>query len=418
MKKYFSTLTNIAGIFALFLTACGGGAPASEETTPLPQTSAPAETEAPTVRSGNGSAEVQLVITNQTSETLEIMWVNFEGVEEPFLSLSPSQVETITSYSTHVWRVYDGAGNLIGEFTLTEDAEQYYAILADKTLASVPPPTPDLIAPLGERSLTDRPDNNPGMYQVHFLYVLPADGTDYQRDLDGKINVTVDAVNEWFAAQTGGSRFRFDTYQGELDITFVQLNMTSQQVIDASVSQYGGKYWIRDVLESELLEMNLFQPGKIYVSLFEISNHPSTCADAAHPDDLMGRMAGLYPSAILDGGYNCADEAFGEGLTYTDMGVIHEIVHTLGFAASCGANPTSAENFSHTGDDNSDLMWAPDANSTLYWDTDRMKLDPGNDDYYNHDIPNCPDLADSAFLDPLPANPQAPPGWPADWKLP
>ncbi|KAA0274298.1 MAG: hypothetical protein EDM79_08595, partial [Chloroflexi bacterium] len=355
---------------------------------------------------------------NQTAETLDVIWVDFDGGEESFTQLPPSGSETIGSYSTHVWRVYDGTGNLIGEFTLTEDAEQYFAISADKTLASLPPPTPAPVAPLGERSYADRPDDAPGMYQVHFLYVLPADGTDYQRDLDGKINVTVDTVNEWFAGQSGGSKFRFDTYQGELDITFVQIGMTSQQVIDASVSQYGGKYWIRDILEAELVKTRLFQPGKIYVSMFEITSHPGTCADAAHPDDLMGRMAGLYTSAILDDGYDCASESFGAGNSYTDMGVIHEIVHTLGFAASCGANPTSAENFSHTGDDNADLMWAPDAGSTLYWDSDNMTLDPGNDDYYDHDIPNCPDLADSAFLEPLPADPQTPPGWPSEWKLP
>lgn len=406
-------------IFVFLLSACGrGGAPVTDESAPPTHAPAPAETEAPAVRSGNGTAEVQLTLANQTAETLDVMWVDFDGGEESFTQLPPSGSETIGSYSTHVWRVYDGTGNMIGEFTLTEDAEQYFSVSADKTLASLPPPTPAPVAPLGERSYADRPDDAPGMYQVHFLYVLPADGTDYQRDLDGKINVTVDTVNEWFAGQSGGSKFRFDTYQGALDITFVQIGMTSRQVIDASVSQYGGKYWIRDILEAELVKTRLFQPGKIYVSMFEITSHPGTCADAAHPDDLMGRMAGLYTSAILDDGYDCASESFGAGNSYTDMGVIHEIVHTLGFAASCGANPTSAENFSHTGDDNADLMWAPDAGSTLYWDSDNMTLDPGNDDYYDHDIPNCPDLADSAFLEPLPADPQTPPGWPSEWKLP
>jgi len=420
MKNFNLKLAGILCVLSLLLTACGGGAtPTVEENVPPVETSAPTDIEAqPFVRSGDGSVEVQLTLTNQTGETLDVVWVNFEGGEESFIQLPPSGSDTITSYSTHVWRVYDGVKNLIGEITLAEDEAQYFVISVDKTLASLPPPTSAPVAPLGERSYTDRPDDTPGMYQVHFLYVLPADGTDYQRDQDGKINITVDTVNEWFAGQTGGSTIRFDTYQGELDITFVQLDMKGQQVIDASVAQYGGEYWIRDVLEVELLKMGLFQPGKIYVSMFEISNHPSTCADAAHPPDLMGRMAGLYPSAVLDDGYNCASEALGSGASYADMGVIHEIVHLLGFASSCGSHPTSAENLSHTGDDNADLMWAPDATSTLGWDTDRMVLDPGNDDYYNHSIPNCPDLADSAFLDPLPADPQAPPGWPAEWRLP
>jgi hypothetical protein len=40
------------------------------------------------------------------------------------------------------------------------------------------------------------------------------------------------------------------------------------------------------------------------------------------------------------------------------------------------------------------------------------RLDVDRDDYFEHDIPDCPDLADSAFLEPLPAAPAAPIGWP------
>jgi hypothetical protein len=47
-----------------------------------------------------------------------------------------------------------------------------------------------------------------------------------------------------------------------------------------------------------------------------------------------------------------------------------------------------------------------------------MLLDPGNDDYFQHSIPNCLDLANSAFLDPLPQNPETPSRWPDAWRLP
>lgn len=40
-----------------------------------------------------------------------------------------------------------------------------------------------------------------------------------------------------------------------------------------------------------------------------------------------------------------------------------------------------------------------------------QKLDIGGDDYFDHPRPGCLDLADSAFLDPLPADPAPPPGW-------
>jgi len=289
------------------------------------------------------------------------------------------------------------------------------------TLLSTPPlaPTPTNIpAALGERSYKDRPDDVPGLYQVHLFYVLPADATDQNRDLDGKINKTIEAVNAWFFEQSGGSKIRFDTYQGQLDITFVQMDMTNAQFHEASVATYGGPYWVRDILEENLAKKNLFQPGKIYVAMFEIDRQPIACADAAHPPDLMGRMAGLYPSVVVEAGWNCANYKLGTGTSSADMDVIHEIVHLLGFAAPCGKNPTSLANMSHTGDFNNDLMWAPGANSTEDWDTDHMQLDPGNDDYFKHGIPDCADLANSAFLDPLPANPETPPDWPVEWKLP
>jgi hypothetical protein len=323
------------------------------------------------------------------------------------------------------------AGSAVTAVPVVEPSEAAPVLATDTsapptdTATPLPAPTETAIptdenapAPLGERSFEDRPDDQPGLYQVHLLYVVPAESKDQERDLNGRINTSVEAVNLWFSEQTGGSSLRFDTYQGQLDITFVTVDMTSDEVYDASVAQYGGAYWIRDILEAKLSDMTLFQPGKIYLALFEIDRHPSTCADSAHPPDLMGRMAGLYPSAVVEAGWNCADQPFGAGLTYTDMGLIHETVHLLGFASSCGFNPTSAGNISHTGDDNRDLMWAPDDADTRYWDTDHMLLDPGNDDYFNHTIPNCPDLADSAFLEPLPADPQTPTGWPDAWKLP
>lgn len=281
-----------------------------------------------------------------------------------------------------------------------------------------------LIVPLGERSTLDRPDDFPGMYQVHLLYVLPSDATDRKRDSDGKINTSIDAANKWFHEQSGGSKIRFDTYLGELDITFVQMDMTSAEIYQASVENYGGAEWIRDILEQQLSDKNIFQAGKIYLGLFEIDKHPRTCDDAAHPPDLMGRLVGVYPSAVVELGWKCTDSNaggnFGAGHTYADLALIHEIAHVLGFASSCGKNPASSDNKSHTGDFKDDLMWAPGPQSTAtdYWDTDHMKLDPGNDDYFKHNIPNCPDLANSAFLDPLPATPEPPPMWPESWKLP
>jgi len=40
-------------------------------------------------------------------------------------------------------------------------------------------------------------------------------------------------------------------------------------------------------------------------------------------------------------------------------------------------------------------------------------IDAGHDDYYGHGIAGCPDLGASAFLHPMPADPELPPDWPA-----
>ena len=293
-------------------------------------------------------------------------------------------------------------------------------IVAGLLVACQGSPPAAIATPIGERAYADRPDDFPDKYQVHLLYILPADAKDQQLDLNGTVNKSIEAINNWFYEQSGDAKVRFDTYQGQLDITFVQMEMTSAEFYEAAIAKYGGPDFIRDILEEELLKANIFRPGKIYVAWFEIDKHPNTCADAAHPPDLMGRLAGLYPSAVVEAGWDCADEPFGVGYAPVDMGLIHEIVHLLGFASACGLNPISAENTAHTGDDNRDLMWAPmdRADVNEFWDAENMLLDPGNDDYFKHNIANCPDLANSVFLDPLPANPETPPGWPAEWKLP
>ena len=114
--------------------------------------------------------------------------------------------------------------------------------------------------------------------------------------------------------------------------------------------------------------MNRFQHGKINIAMFEMARVPAECTDAAHPPDLMGRLAGLYPSAVIEAGGNCADEPFGAEVTTADMGLIYGILHLLGFASSCGKNPTSSANTSHPCDSNNDLMWAPGEKTTDFWD--------------------------------------------------
>src|SRR5688572_4470311 len=60
------------------------------------------------------------------------------------------------------------------------------------TLAETAIPTTSVgVPPANERALEDRPDDFPGTYQVHVLYVLPAGAVDEERDSDGRIQTAV-----------------------------------------------------------------------------------------------------------------------------------------------------------------------------------------------------------------------------------
>ena len=75
------------------------------------------------------------------------------------------------------------------------------------------------------------------------------------------------------------------------------------------------------------------------------------------------------------------DETFGDA----EATILHEMIHALGFPASCSTN----NKFSHVTDNKSDIMHKLFGN---------IYLDFNHDDYYNHGINNCPDLINSKFL--------------------
>ena len=254
------------------------------------------------------------------------------------------------------------------------------------------------------RSGVDRPDGVTGD-QVHVMYVIPSDGTDRHLDTNGAITNSVAAWNGWLTAQTGGSHLRIDTSAGVPDITFVKLDKT-----DAEIAASGDD---RTAIEADLHTLGFNQPGKIYAVYYDGTGN--FCGGGAFPPGLVGNVAAVYlqgsdprvtPPAL------CASNPVGADATnpgYFDYGMVHEVTHTLGFVAACAPH-ISVE--AHVGDSPHDLMYSPKDASGAPW-TFPLVLDFGHDDYYHHNIPGCLDLARSAFLDPLPAGAQAPPGWAA-----
>ena len=79
-----------------------------------------------------------------------------------------------------------------------------------------------------ERTHVDRPDEHEGP-MVKFLYVVPSFATDRERDIDGEIASYVYHANEWLASQNGGFGVRVDTFEGALDVPYVEIETTPEE---------------------------------------------------------------------------------------------------------------------------------------------------------------------------------------------
>ena len=137
---------------------------------------------------------------------------------------------------------------------------------------------------LTSRSTTDRPDDITGP-QVHIVYALPQDGVDAQLDVNGGIAVSLGIAQTWLRSQNGGRGFRFDTFGGEVDITFFRSSRT-----DASLKAFGA--FVRDQLESELRTAGLLATGKVYLVYYG-GGSTFACGGAAWPPALVGQISAL-----------------------------------------------------------------------------------------------------------------------------
>ncbi len=284
------------------------------------------------------------------------------------------------------------------------------ASILKKTPTPVPTSTPTP-APVGQRSIYDRTDDYAGKYQVHVVYALFDGDKDLSRDTDGSIARSVQLANDWFTQQTGGSSLRFDTYQGELDITFVQFDVTAREALE----KYGADYdlnhveynlviedYYMDYLIEQLTEQDFYQKGKYYIFYLE-ENHPNYCGYSLHSN-----FPGVFFLGTRDCGYGrLGVDAYAWN---TEFVMLHEALHGIGFAADCAPH-NKKDNPSHVYDSSIDLMFAyANAGQQVF-------LDVGHDDYFKHSIDGCPDLANSVFLEPLPDNPEVPADWPGDYLL-
>jgi hypothetical protein len=216
------------------------------------------------------------------------------------------------------------------------------------------------------------------------IYAIPSDGTDRSLDTDGTIVSSVNAWNSWLASQTGGlGGLRLDTSGGSLDITFFKDPHT-----DAQIAARGA--FVRDQLESDLHAAGFDSPGKVYVVYYD-GTSTYACGGGAWPPTLPGDVAAMYLHGLPSSPVPCDTNQFAPNGQpgYLDYSMLHEIMHTLGFVASCAPHFFAA---GHVSDSPTDLMYA----GAQPWSP--SVLDYGHDDYFDTGNASCPDLARSPYL--------------------
>jgi hypothetical protein len=243
--------------------------------------------------------------------------------------------------------------------------------------------------------VTDLPDDIAGP-QVHFLYVVPADGADRQLDTNGEIEQTITRIERWFEDQGVGQALRVDTYKGAPDISFVRLPRSDAQ---AAATLYGPQF----VMGDDLFAAGFKDPAKAYAAIY--AGHGSvTCGAAKSPAvPKLGAVYLLGPER----GQPCADpRGYGSGTDRVgmfDIVLLHEIMHAIGFSPPCAPHSSRSEFPDHVSDSSHDLMYGPDPTHTDPWDWAHAVLDVNHDDYYRANVPGCYDLSASPYLAQIPS---------------
>ena len=234
-------------------------------------------------------------------------------------------------------------------------------------------------------------------YSVRAMYVVPKDVADRGRVQNGQIARSIEAIDTWLKAQTGGESFRIDrNAAGDPSVDFFRMTKTDAEVTSAHV-------YVRDKIEEDLLAAGKIDGHKIYAVYYE-GNSDSACGASAWPPELVGHVAAEYLDGNPPNSPACNTNEPGTSATvpqYTDFGMLHEIMHAIGLVSTCAPHHTADR--SHVSDSPTDLMYAGDQP----WYPSR--LDVGNDDYFGGSTHRtCFDLQDSAFFG---HGTHPPPGW-------
>ncbi len=258
------------------------------------------------------------------------------------------------------------------------------------------------------RSFKDKLDLYAGN-QFHPIYLLPCERDDREYDINNKIESSLVAINYWLKEQTLNQKIKFDrNIDGEIDITFLRVNKTMDWFGDLhnkdktkNITEVSNK--IEKLINDNSNLFNNFSSKKFIIFFEGWEKRKYIDYDICGKSRFDGNIAIYYTYSrfkkyigddlILSNNeriFSCTnkdhlndinDKTFGDA----EATILHEMIHSLGYPASCAKNNKSF----HISDNKNDIM---------HKNSGKIYLDYKNDDYYNHKQKNCPDLKNSKFL--------------------
>ena len=243
------------------------------------------------------------------------------------------------------------------------------------------------------RTSTDLPDDVEGP-QVRVLYVLPANAPDQKWDVNGFLHEAVASANEWLFAN-GGRSVRFDTVGERLDVGFVRLPMSEQELwFRADGSKCSPNEMCPDPrrLMDVLEDLDALSDGKIHVVVWGGQLMPASIRNVGCAGAMADRRA-VFMSPVLrsplTSQLGCLSSAVTDvPASFNSLGLvmIHEIFHVFGGVDN---RAPDADGGFHIKNDPSDLMGGSSG---------VVRLDPRRRNYWEHGRSDLVDLSQDPHL--------------------
>lgn len=202
--------------------------------------------------------------------------------------------------------------------------------------------------------------------QVQVVYATPTDVA-VDPDLPAAIAHEMHVADDWLASQADGKHLKFVEADGEIVVEETSLLISASELRER-VDAHG-------LVRDEFSANGRLEGDELFVVFVPVTFESlERCGE--------GSFDGF--AVVWVGSCSLAPSVTSAWPSPTAMVVAHELMHTMGAVRECAPHYGRG---GHVVDDPTDLMYDGPAVRT-----GEFALDPGHDDYFDHDIDDCLDV--------------------------